>query len=255
MSKQWEQYEQYICRRLREWAGDTATIEFNAKLPGKFSGVLRQVDALVTGDFAGATSLTAAVDCKRYSRKVHVKHVDQFVGFVGDVQTDVGLLVTNIGFTPAAHARASQGIKLLTVEHVPQPQIFVAEIDNLPRIYRPADDEPYYEGDYYEGGPGNKDGAIIRYWHEPYSEEGFSFDPEREPEWMDDVVAAGPDDELSWGSNAGRTTCATAILRHRHSGQDPTDEAVETFVVELASQWTDGQTWVLYAGELVEFGL
>jgi hypothetical protein len=202
-----------------------------------------------------STSLTAAVDCKRYTRKIHVKHVDQFIGFVGDVQTDVGLLVTNVGYTPAADARADKGIKLLTVEHGPQPQVFVAKIDNLPRIYRADNDEPYYESEYYEGGLGNKDGAVIRYWHEPYAEKGFSFDPERELEWLDEVVAAGPDDELNWGSSEARVKCAAAILRHRHDREEPSEEAIETFVVELASGWRDGQTWVLYAGELAEFGL
>ena len=90
----WRKYERHIADKLREWGGDQADVKFNQTLPGKFSGVERQVDALVTGAFAGDVEkeVTAAVDCKHYARNVTVPQVEAFMGLVEDVQTDLGLL-------------------------------------------------------------------------------------------------------------------------------------------------------------------
>jgi hypothetical protein len=54
------------------------------------------------------------VDCKLWSRKVAIDDVDRFVGFLADVGTDLGLLVTNVGFTEAARDRAAgeRGVKI-----------------------------------------------------------------------------------------------------------------------------------------------
>jgi Restriction endonuclease len=55
-----------------------------------------------------------AVDCKLWSRKVAIDDIDRFVGFLADVGTDLGLLVTNVGFTEAARDRAAgeRGVKI-----------------------------------------------------------------------------------------------------------------------------------------------
>lgn len=157
--KDWRKYEEYIRESLKEWADGEAKVKLDQKLP-ELSGVPRQVDALVTGRFAGNVEqdITAAVDCKRYSRKVHVKHVQAFIGLVEDVQTDLGLLLTNKGFTEAAMNRARRGIKLHVV-----PPVYVADIDELPDFYSPSYDEAYYAGDYFDHSPYGPVGAAISY--------------------------------------------------------------------------------------------
>ena len=83
----WRDYEEHIYEKLSEWAGNDARVEFDQSIQGKFSGVPRQVDVLISGRFANATEreITAAVDCKYYARNIDVKKVDEFIGFLEDV--------------------------------------------------------------------------------------------------------------------------------------------------------------------------
>jgi hypothetical protein len=243
----WRDYEDYIYEKLKSWAGDEAIVEFDKKIKGKFSEVDRQVDVLISGRFANATSrnMTAAVDCKFYTREIDVKKVDEFIGFCQDLQTDIGILVTNKGFTPAAKRRADKGIDL---------QVIVAEIDHLPPAYHAAWDEGYFESDYLEGIRGGSDMAVIRYCYIDPQALQYSFDPDNPPEQFDDVVLSGPVDEIYWGDDDARAKCMRAILRFRRDGSEPSSEEVKAAVLELAQHWEDGQTWVLYDGQLSEWG-
>lgn len=112
----WRDYEELICAQLRRRAGGAARIDFDRRVVGRLSGHARQVDIVVIGRFPGLVRDTAtmAVDCKLWSRKVAIDDVDRFVGFLADVGTDLGLLVTNVGFSEAARARAAgeRGVKL-----------------------------------------------------------------------------------------------------------------------------------------------
>lgn len=112
----WRDYEEQICAQLRRRADGTARIDFDQRVVGRLSGYPRQVDIVVIGRFPGLVRDTAtmAVDCKLWSRKVAIDDVDRFVGFLADVGSDLGLLVTNVGFTEAARARAAgeRGMKI-----------------------------------------------------------------------------------------------------------------------------------------------
>jgi restriction endonuclease len=121
----WREYEKQIYDRLVKAAGgdDEATVTFDARLPGRFSKVDRQIDAYVEGRFADCVARgTMAVDCKCFSRRVDVKDVETFIGLVEDVGTDFGLLVTTEGFTPAAEARA-KAHRGVYVEIVPYEEL------------------------------------------------------------------------------------------------------------------------------------
>ena len=102
----WRDYEELICAQLRRRAEGTARIDFDQRVVGRLSGHPRQVDIMVIGRFPGLVCNTAtmAVDCKLWRRKVGIDDVDRFVGFLADVATDLGLLVTNVGFTEAARS-------------------------------------------------------------------------------------------------------------------------------------------------------
>lgn len=120
----WRKYERQIHDRLVKMAGgEKAEVTFDERLPGRLSGADRQVDVLVRGEFAGGVGeATMAVDCKCFSKKVDVKDVEAFVGLVDDVGTDLGLIVTTEGFTPAAQKRAlaKRGVR---VEIVPYDEL------------------------------------------------------------------------------------------------------------------------------------
>jgi Restriction endonuclease len=124
--RDWRQYERQIFERLKEMAGDEGDVEFDATLPGRFSGTDRQIDALVRGNFASkVTRASMAVDCKCFGRKVNVKDVEMFMGLVQDVGTDFGLLVTTEGFSEAAKRRAAT--PGLRIDIVPYEELAVWE--------------------------------------------------------------------------------------------------------------------------------
>jgi hypothetical protein len=136
MAPLWKQYEMQIASSLRQHASPDARVIFDdrgkLKLPGRFSGVLRQIDVLVEGSFAGLPGeRRMLVDCKCFSRKIDIPHVEAFAGMLDDVNVEMGLLVTTEGFTDAAKERA---------RHVRGMIIDVVELDELAkwRPRRPA---------------------------------------------------------------------------------------------------------------------
>lgn len=246
-SAEWRDYEEEIFAQLKEWAGDQAEVEFDVKITGH-SGVERQVDVLVTGAFAGEIQdgVTAAVDCKCYKKNVDIKAVDEFSGFVDDVQTDLGLLITTKGFSPGAKSRAKRGIKLRVIPRTQAPVVVAALATALPRPYFPAYDEGYYEGEFFDHAPYGPVGALVRWaWIE---ESPYTTIPGEE-EWQDEVLVSGPDDEVSWGDKPSQRAIAHTVLRHR-LGAEPDEEYVEMFIEEIATDWEDGKPWVLFDGEL-----
>jgi hypothetical protein len=118
----WRDYEELICAQLRRRVQGAARIDFDQRVVGRLSGYPRQVDIMVIGRFPGLARNTAtmAVECKLWRRKVGIDDIDRFVGFLADVATDLGLLVTNVGFTDAAPARAAgeRGVKIDVVRTI-----------------------------------------------------------------------------------------------------------------------------------------
>ena len=53
-----------------------------------------------------ALTALAVVDCKSYSKRVDVKHVEAAIGMAADVSADIALIVTTVGYSEAALARA-----------------------------------------------------------------------------------------------------------------------------------------------------
>jgi hypothetical protein len=124
---QWKAYEAQIAASLRRLASPDANVTFDDRgtlvLPGRFSGIDRQVDVLVEGRFAGLPEIRRMiVDCKCFSRNVDVQAVEAFAGFLDDVNVELGLLVTTAGFSEAARRRA---------EHVRGLRLDVVELDEL----------------------------------------------------------------------------------------------------------------------------
>ena len=124
----WKDYEHYIHRVFSKLYPE-ASITHNVQKIGVMSGTKRQIDILIEGYLAGY-SLNIVVDCKYLNKKVDVKVVESFIGFLHDVKANKGLLITNRGFTKAAQARAENDshvdldIRIINFEQLEQFQGF-----------------------------------------------------------------------------------------------------------------------------------
>lgn len=101
---QWKKYELAVRDELAASLPD-ATVLADVCLPGIRSQTKRQIDVLIEERLSGHLIRTA-VDAKLYSRPLDVKDVEEFIGMLGDIEVERGLLVTKTGYTRAAMARA-----------------------------------------------------------------------------------------------------------------------------------------------------
>jgi Restriction endonuclease len=111
---EYRDYENGVADVFAFLAGDSATVERNARLPGRRSGRQRQIDVLVRGRIFGMADATLIVDCKRRHNPIDVKAVEAFIGMMEDVGAEVGMVMTTAGSTGTARqrARAERGVHL-----------------------------------------------------------------------------------------------------------------------------------------------
>jgi len=100
----WKDYEIYITRHFQKLFPG-ASIQHDVRRLGLISKTERQIDILIEGRIAGF-ALTIVVDCKYFGKKVDVKEVDSFLGYLHDLKASKGILITNQGYTEAAYNRA-----------------------------------------------------------------------------------------------------------------------------------------------------
>ncbi len=100
----WKQYEQYVYEIFRTKYPEYS-VERNLRIIGRITNQSRQIDIAIRGEFIGH-QLFAVVDCKYYSEKVDVKDVESFIGMLSDIGADLGILVTNKGYSEAAQKQA-----------------------------------------------------------------------------------------------------------------------------------------------------
>jgi hypothetical protein len=85
-------------------------VKYNQRIRGLISGTLRQVDVLLE---KRDDSSRIVVECKYYNRKLTIKLVESFIGFLEDVGLSDGIIVTNIGVSkPAAKRVALSAIRI-----------------------------------------------------------------------------------------------------------------------------------------------
>ena len=99
----WKDYEREIEDHFRaEYS--SACITADAKLLGRLSGTVRQIDLLIEEQICDL-AFRIAIDAKHHRRKIDVKQVEEFIGLVRDVEVDMGILIAPEGFTEAAIER------------------------------------------------------------------------------------------------------------------------------------------------------
>jgi hypothetical protein len=111
---EWRRYEEQIHGHLVSKFDRGAIVTFDKNgeqtLRGRFSEIERQIDIIVRGRYAGGDlgrDVVLVVDCKHWSKKLAVPHVEAFAGLVDDVGGDLGLLITSSGYSEAATKRAA----------------------------------------------------------------------------------------------------------------------------------------------------
>lgn len=119
--KDWEKYEVQIFDKFAELFPDAEILK-NQRVIGRYSNRSRQVDILIKSRSVGREFIII-IDCKKFSKKIDIKTVESFIGFSEDVGAHVGILVTNIGYSKSANARAKN--------HHKDIQLDVVEFDKL----------------------------------------------------------------------------------------------------------------------------
>ena len=123
--KHWRKYEKQIFNNL-EQKFPNCSITFDDSIFGIFSKTDRQVDISIRGELAG-NKLLGVIDCKCYSKNVDIKAVESFLGMLEDLKANIGIMITNVGYSEAAINRSS--VKNLQLDIVKPADLQNLEID------------------------------------------------------------------------------------------------------------------------------
>lgn len=99
-----------LVQRIQKQLAPKAVVLHDVKLPGRNSGVMRQIDVLVQ-ETIGQYTINIIIDCKDYKNAIDVKGVEEFAGLLHDVGGQKGVLVCPKGFTKSAKTRA-EGLQI-----------------------------------------------------------------------------------------------------------------------------------------------
>lgn len=114
-------FQQLIRELYRSLAPTGAKIRESAMLADGQTGILREVDVLVEGDFAGH-KMSMAVECRDYTRDQNIMWVDELIGKYRDLPVDKVVAISTSEFSESAKRKAAAvNIECLTAidaEHV-----------------------------------------------------------------------------------------------------------------------------------------
>ncbi len=117
----WQDYEKKVFKHISNNYPD-AELEFNSKIVGKYSKGMRQCDVIIHQIIEEVQYVTL-VDAKYYKKKIDVKAVESFIAMASDVNADIGILVSPLGYSKSAYNRAHHDtssilLDILTVEEL-----------------------------------------------------------------------------------------------------------------------------------------
>lgn len=200
----------------------------------------RQIDILVTGDFASGLlkNRTAAIDCKCYGRKINVTHAENFIGLIDDIQTDFGILITTKGWSEAAEKRLSRGLSLLRVEEE-EPALAMAFIDLLPDpTYDVEWGQDHYTGEFWEREPFGGIGALISY-NFVERQSLHPIDHPDELDWLDEPLASDTIDKLNWSNRKQRRRASVVVCATTSGARLSARRSTSSFMRSPLSGRTD----------------
>lgn len=191
----WEEYENEVFEILQLYY-PSATIKKNFKQKGIYSKKERQVDIYIEQSIGGR-SIKIYVECKYYNKNIDVKTVESFIAMASDLQADVGLMVTEKGYSNTALKRAHYNteeieldiLSLADLKYMQGHMAFPYAGDNAALLLSPfgwvidANKRPgsictlYQRGLSFEEAMQRKEIAYINYW-----------DRHKEGESLDDLL-------------------------------------------------------------------
>ena len=111
-TQDWKVYERLVARLIADQLSTDLCVTPNARIRGHISGRSRQIDVLVDSRHDTDNSRRLIVDAKKRSRKIDVTDVEAFRGLMEDVGATHGYLVSPLGHTKAAEARAQETVSI-----------------------------------------------------------------------------------------------------------------------------------------------
>lgn len=111
---QWKDFER-LAEQFYKTFATNASVTYNDKIVGK-SGIQRQIDLCVRSSI-GPHTVFIAVECRDYkTHKVDINHVEAFNTKKHDVLANLGVIISNAGFTEGAIAQGREcGISLCSL--------------------------------------------------------------------------------------------------------------------------------------------
>lgn len=100
----WKQYEDEIFEELRR-RYPAVPITRNAKVRGRISQKLRQIDVLIEAQVLDSP-VRVIVDAKKRTKPIDVTDVESFIAMMADVEAHRGILVSINGYSKTAVSRA-----------------------------------------------------------------------------------------------------------------------------------------------------
>lgn len=97
----WKEYEVSVVKYLMS-KYPNYKIRHDVSLIGIRSGRSRQVDILMEDI---KNNYKVAIDCKFYKKKIDLKTVEEFIGFLGDLNVSKGIIITNEGISKSIKKR------------------------------------------------------------------------------------------------------------------------------------------------------
>ena len=100
----WKQYEDEIFEELRR-RYPAVPITRNAKVLGRISQTLRQIDVLIEAQILDSP-IRVIVDAKKRTKPIDVNDAESFIAMMADVEAHRGILVSTNGYSKTAVSRA-----------------------------------------------------------------------------------------------------------------------------------------------------
>lgn len=119
---EWEVYERLIAHLMVRQLSTDLCVTPNARVRGRISDSLRQIDVLIDSRHDTDNSRRIVVDAKKRRRKIDVKDVEEFEGLMKDVGATHGYLISPSGCSKTAERRAQDAItiSIVPLEHIEQ---------------------------------------------------------------------------------------------------------------------------------------
>lgn len=105
-----------VTKKIYEHLSPDCTVTHDDKIPGKDSGIVRQIDVSIRGK-VGTHEILVIVQCKNFKgSRVNVNHIGELHSVMQDVGASKGILVSNAGFTKGAKGLArKKGVDLCSI--------------------------------------------------------------------------------------------------------------------------------------------